>query len=136
MPSLLDIAPPELSDAGITVGGVPKLAHGLRALTYAQLLRRFPGMALAAAGREIADEERVPMMLEAAPALIAAAMGHPGDAGLEAEIAAELSVEEATSAFVKILDLTFPTGKATPGPLAGNGADGSTKAPGLRSARQ
>jgi hypothetical protein len=131
MPSLPDVAPSEFAAEVVSVDGAEKTVSGIRGTPYARLLRRFPALAKASAGKPLEDEELLPTILEAAPALIAAAMGRSGDAELEAELENSLSVSDATDAFATIMRLT--TGpKKEPSPFveaaASNGAGRDTKA--------
>ncbi len=44
MPSLLDIAPPEIATETVEIRGMPIEVHGLEARDFARLIARFPAM--------------------------------------------------------------------------------------------
>ena len=117
MPSLLDIAPPEIAAERINIRGTEIEVRGIRNREWAALLRRFPELRKQAAGLTIPEEDMAVASIEIMPAVIAAGLGNAGDDKTEALIAERLTDAEQAEVFNAIMRLTNP-----PAPLAGSPA--------------
>jgi hypothetical protein len=138
--NLLDIAPPEVTEEEVDIRGDKILVRGLRNLDYMALLKRFPVLAKTVAGsaRRLAllakeklspgealelagliqePEDEMFSGMESEPALIAAGLGHPGDAAYEAGVMERLSTAERATILDVIVRLTRPPAEDA-GPLA------------------
>jgi hypothetical protein len=139
--SLLDIAPPEVTTEEVDIRGTKLVVRGVSNLEYAALLKRFPVLAKSVAGDtrrltllakeklsagealELArliqePEDEMFAGMESAPALIAAGLGHPGDAAYEAGVMERLSDAERDQILAVIMRLTVPPKAEDVGPLA------------------
>jgi hypothetical protein len=137
MPSLLDIAPPEISAVEIDIRGTVLRVSGIAAIDWAVLYGRFPELRKLMIGEA---DESMPRLrfLAAQSAVIAAGTGHPGDADIERASMAVLTFEERQTLFDEIVKLSLPGDVLSPlldGSLAAgaNGAARSTAAPATRS---
>lgn len=113
MPSLLDIAPPEIAAERVNIRGSELEVRGIRNREWAALLRRFPELRKQAAGITVPEEDMAVASIEIMPAVIAAGLGNTGDEKTEALIAERLSDAEQAEVFGVIMRLTNP-----PAPLA------------------
>jgi hypothetical protein len=127
MPSLLDIAPPEIATERVTVRGVELEVRGLSALDIARVMKRFPDIRLQSVGKDVPAEDMLLTSLEATPAIIAAGLGQGGNQEIENQVAIRLSPDEQAALLDAIMTLTNPAGKS--GPLASAPANGATGAP-------
>lgn len=107
MPSLLDIAPPEINSDTVEIRGVPLTVHGVTAAQWAELYRRFPELRAVVAGRQT-DSTNVIPAFEGQVALIAAGLGNPGDAETENQIIDRLTSEDQRALVEGILRLSLP----------------------------
>jgi hypothetical protein len=103
MPSLLDIAPAEISTKQVDVRGVPIDVVGLDAETWAALYREHPVLAKVVRGEPVEDRGT---MVMAQAALIAAGTGHVQDKA-HMGAALRLSAEEQTQLVSAIVDLSY-----------------------------
>lgn len=108
MPSILDIAPPEIAAETINIRGSALQVRGIRNREWAGLMRRFPELRKQAAGMLIPAEEMAVLSLELTPAAIALVLGQPEDV-----IDERFSDAEQVQIFNVIMRLTNP-----PSPLA------------------
>lgn len=135
MPSLLDIAPPEISAEEIDIRGTKLAVRALGARDIATLFKRFPVMARQAAKAEVDPGDALISSIEAAPAIIAAALDCLGDAATEELVEKRLSAEEKRDVLAVVMRLTgpdsdplaLPVGNAA-GP-AGPGKEPDTSSP-------
>lgn len=122
MPSVLDIAPPELTAEEVEirrgdeitklkVGGIPNDG-------WAALYARFPAMRALVAGR--AEETPPPELFAAQAALIAAGLGSLGNPEIERGVMHRLTADEQNSIVQTIVRLSMP-GHVF-GPLLGGAA--------------
>ena len=106
MPSLLDIAPPEIGAKEIEIRGTVLRVRGIAAVDWASLYARFPELrAMVGGGSEDIDRLRAMM---AQSALIAAGTGQPGDADVERAAMSNLSADERQSLIEDIIRLSLP----------------------------
>ena len=106
MPSLLDIAPPEIGAKEIEIRGTVLRVRGIAAVDWASLYARFPELrAMVGGGSE--DIDRIRAMM-AQSALIAAGTGNPGDADVERAAMTNLSADERQSLIEDIIRLSLP----------------------------
>lgn len=115
MPGLLDIAPPEIAAERFDIRGGYLEVRGIRNREWAVLLRRFPDLMRQQPEGADVDPEMLDRMDTMIPAVIAAATGACGDAGIEAAIAERLTEAEQQHIFGVVMRLTNP-----PPPLAGS----------------
>jgi hypothetical protein len=108
MVGLLDIAPLQKE---MTVRGVTLKVGGISATGIVDLMREFPEIKDKLAGLEtiVTPERVVQMGPEVVCGIIAAGLGHPGDADYKKK-ASELVLGEQFDIIVKILEVTFPQG--------------------------
>lgn len=136
MPSLLDIAPPEISAVEIEIRGVTLKVAGIRAIDWAMLYVRFPELRRLVLGEGAEGASRL-RIFAAQSAVIAAGTGHPGSDEIERASMTVLTIEERQQLFDKILDLSLagdvlsPLFDASPAEV-GNGVDQPTRAPDTR----
>jgi hypothetical protein len=138
MPSLLDIAPPEISAVELEIRGVAIKVAGIPAIDWAMLYGRFPELRKIMLGEESSDGRDRLRFLAAQSAVIAAGTGHPGDADIERASLTVLTFDERQSLFDQVVSLSLPGDvlspllDASPAPAA-NGAGRATKGSGTRS---
>lgn len=120
MPSLFDIAPPEIATEAVDIRGMAIEVRGLSARAIARLMKRFPDMRAQSAGRDVSQDDMLVTGIEAAPAIIAEGLVEPVP---EEEIVRRLSPDEQASLIAAIMRLTNPPAPA--GPLAEGAADGA-----------
>lgn len=127
MPSILDIAPPEISAERVNIRGTELEVRGIRNREWAMLLRRFPVLQKQAAGGTVDPEEMTVASIEIMPAVIAAGLGNTGDQQTEDAIAERLSDAEQAEVFGVIMRLTNPPDPLAASPVvaAGQGANGA-----------
>lgn len=107
MPSLLDIAPPELSAEDVDVRGVKLRVQGLSARQWAGLYARFPDLRAQMAGRQ----EQAPTAIDSLrsqAAMIAAGLGQDGNPEIERAVVERLSLEDQNQVIAVILRLSLP----------------------------
>lgn len=92
MPSLLDIAPPELTAEEVDIRGTKLSVKGLPAAEWARLYARFPEIRAILRGQTEGVSDIAVFAAQAA--LIAAGLGKPGDAETEHLVMERLSREE------------------------------------------
>lgn len=130
MPSLLDVAPPEIATEIVDIAGTPIEVRGIDARGIAALMKRFPSLRRIAAGREddeSLDEDAAEANGKAQIAAIAAGLVEPVP---EDVIERNTNLAERAELFDAIMRLTNPPRRR--GPLGGNGAAGrehDTEAP-------
>lgn len=132
MPSILDIAPPEIAVERVNIRGTELDVRGIRNREWAMLLRRFPELRRLAAGIAVAEEDMAASSIEIMPAVIAAGLGNTGDEKTEALIAERLTDVEQAEVFGAVMRLTNgPAPLAeSPAPVAGQVGNGkATVAP-------
>lgn len=138
MPSLLDIAPPEISAEQVEVRGVTLRVAGIPAIDWAMLYGRYPELRKVMLGEESDGRDRL-RFLAAQSAVIAAGTGHPGDAEIERASMAVLTFDERQQLFDQIIRLSLPGDVLSPlldaslAPTARNGADRAMRASATRS---
>lgn len=109
MPSLLDIAPPELSAETIDIRGTPLKVTGIGADHWAELYARFPELRAVVVGRGRDDAPARPLeQFEAQVGMIATGLGSHGDPEIERQIMARLSTPEQTLLVQAIIRLSLP----------------------------
>lgn len=110
MPSLLDIAPPELTAEEVDIRRGEKLTKlkvgGVPNDGWAALYARFPAMRALVAGRT--EEAPAPELFAAQAALIAAGLGSLGNPEIERGIMDRLTADEQISIVNTIVRLSMP----------------------------
>lgn len=106
MPSLLDIAPPELSAETVEIRGVTLTVRGVRADEWAILYSRFPELRALVSGRD--DDAARDRLYAAQAALIAAGTGYIGNAEIERAAMMNLGPDDFPALVDRILRLTNP----------------------------
>lgn len=134
MPSILDIAPPEIATERFEIRGGAVEVRGLRNREWAALLRRFPDLLRQQTADGEANPDFLDRMESILPAVIAAAVGACGDAESEKAIAERLTEPEQAQIFAAIMRLTNPPSPlaespAPAGQVAGNGSAAPTSTP-------
>ena len=107
MPSLLDIAPPEIAGKEVTIRGITLPLRGVRAIEWAQLYARFPELRRLVVGRTNGEPDQL-QMVAAQCALIAAGTGHIGSADIERAAMVNLTTDEQRALIDDILKLSLP----------------------------
>ena len=135
MPSLLDIAPPEIGAKEVDIRGTRIVVQGIAAIDWARIYARFPEFRAVIGGRGNPGEDidRGQMML-AQCAVIAAGTGHLGDPDIERAAMVNISRNEQTMLIKEIIRLSNPGDVFSPflnAAPAPNGVDHnpSTRAP-------
>lgn len=126
MPSLLDIAPPELSAEEVDIRGAKLRVRGVTGEEWAALYARFPILKNVMGGRAV----NVPLLdqLRAQAALIAASLDKMGDAEIERAVLDRLTVGDQQVVLETIGRLSLPG--AVFGPLLDEPAEAGDAAPG------
>lgn len=124
MPSLLDIAPPEIVSERVTIRGTEIEIRGIRNRGWAVLMRRFPVLRQQMAGTTIPDDELAVASMEVMPAVIAAGLV---EKVAEEDIADRLTDAEQSELFAAIMRLTNPPAPLaeSPAPEAGQAGNGA-----------
>jgi len=142
MPSLLDIAPPEISAVEIDIRGTVLRVAGIAAIDWAMLYGRFPELRKLMIGEADEDMPRL-RFLAAQSAVIAAGTGHPGDAEIERASMKVLTFDERQQLFDEVVRLSLPgdvlsplLDGSPPAAVGANGAARSTAAAATKSPRQ
>ncbi len=107
MPSLLDIAPPELAGKDIDVHGQKLSIQGIVAEDWARLYARFPELRQLVAGQDGDAPDRLRMM-QAQSAMIAAGTGHAGEREHERAVMHKLTADEQAFVASEIIALSMP----------------------------
>lgn len=136
MPSVLDIAPPELTCEELSItrqkGGEPVVTllelRGVKMREMVGLITRFPALAKRMSGVDTPDSEMLAEGLDLMPAVIAAGLGRVGEKDVEEAISNNLTDQEQQQAFAIVMRLTAPAPGTTPAPLS-NGQVGGELAP-------
>lgn len=127
MPSLLDIAPPEIGAKEVEIRGTKLMVRGIPAIDWAHLYARFPEMRQAVSGRGGGENADRPRLILAQCALIAAGTGHIGNPDIERAAMMNITVEEQTMLVEEIVRLSNPGDVFSPlldgEPPQPNGAD-------------
>lgn len=129
MPSLLDIAPPEIATEKVPIerAGTEVEVRGLSAFELARMTKRFPDWARQQQGIEIPVENVIAMNVEIAIAVAAAGLGVD-----DAEVEKRLTPDEVTRVVEAVMRLTMPSQRPF-GEAPGNGdAAESGKASGTK----
>lgn len=121
MVDLLDIAPPERQGETVLVLGQEVEIRPLTVGQLAQVMRRFPELRHSFFRSDVPEDVRGVALLEAWPAIIAAGLGHLGEAPYEAA-AERLPQAEMLKLGHAIMALTNPEEAPKPGPLPGSAA--------------
>lgn len=92
MPSLLDIAPPEITAEEVDIRGTKLRVQGIGADEWARLYARFPDLRAFIAG----ERESMPALsrVQSQAAVIAAGVGSPGDPEMERAVMERLSNDD------------------------------------------
>jgi len=106
MPSLLDIAPPDIGAKDVDIRGTVLRVRGIAAIDWAILYARFPELRIMVGGGS-EDIDRLRAMM-AQSALIAAGTGKPNDADVERAAMTNLSADERQSLIEDIIRLSLP----------------------------
>jgi len=106
MPSLLDIAPPDIGAKDVDIRGTVLRVRGIAAIDWAILYARFPELRIMVGGGS-EDIDRLRAMM-AQSALIAAGTGKPGEADVERAAMTNLSADERQSLIEDIIRLSLP----------------------------
>jgi hypothetical protein len=108
MPSILDIAPPELSAKEVEIRGVKFTLCGIPAIDWATLYARFPVLRAVAAG--VTDGVTAsPVIVHAMnAAVIAAGVGQLGNPDVERVASANLTRDEMESLVSEVFRLSAP----------------------------
>lgn len=107
MPSLLDVAPPEIAAQEFPVRGVKLQLRGVIAADWAVLYGRFPDLRRVVTGKVDGTESPV-QMVAAQAALIAAGLGQLGDPDIERSAMSNLTGDEQRGITETILRLSLP----------------------------
>lgn len=128
MPSILDIAPPELSAETKVIRGVPLNLQGIPADQWAVLYSRFPAMRLVVVGGAFTSDQNIEL-LKAQLALIAAGMGQLGNDDIERAVLERLTPDERQDIAQTIMKLSVGRnlGPLLDGAAAGPAAGLSTE---------
>lgn len=126
MPSLLDIAPPEVVAESVTIRGTEIEVRGLRNREWAALLKRFPELRKQAAGLMVPEEDMAVASIDIMPAVIAAGIIDRENAITEADIAERLTDAEMARVFGVIMLLTNPPAPLAESPAVAGRGNGST----------
>lgn len=130
MPSLLDIAPPELSAEEVDIRGTKISVRGVTAEEWAQLYARFPALKSIMGGRAADGSQLDQVRGEAA--LIAAGLGKMGNAEIERAVLDRLTAADKRVVLETIGRLSLPGavfGPLLDEPALDAGADAGGKAP-------
>jgi len=139
MPSLLDIAPPEISAVEIDIRGTVLRVAGIAAIDWAVLYGRFPELRKIMLGEESSEGRDRLRFLAAQSAVIAAGTGHPGDADIERASLTVLTFDERQQLFDQVISLSLPGDVLSPlldaslAAPAANGAGRATRVSATRS---
>lgn len=106
MPSLLDIAPPELSAETVEIRGTKLSVGGIAADGWAALYSRFPVLRALVTGRtaDLPLEE----LIRGQAALIAAGLGSAGDPEIEGAVMDLLTVDDQRQIVETVVRLSMP----------------------------
>lgn len=107
MPSLADVAPPELSTEEVDIRGTKLNVVGLSGEQWARFYAEFPELAAALSGQTGEPLWGV-KELRAYSAVVAAALGRPGDEETEAMARNNLSREDLSSIVMTAIRLSHP----------------------------
>lgn len=107
MPSLADVAPPELAAEEIDVRGTLLKVRGLSGEEWMALYARFPEFAAVLGGKSDAQISGITEVRSQA-ALIASALGCPGDAATEALVLERLSGDDQRLVMSAAVRLSHP----------------------------
>lgn len=120
MTSLLDIAPPDVATKEVPLPRVGKtlVLRGLDARDIATLMRRFPSFRLAAAGRQVSDDELMEVGMDATPVIIAMGLGS-SDPDTERLVLERLTIDEQAAALTAVMSLTNPDAPRPDAPFRG-----------------
>lgn len=132
MPSILDVAPPELSAETKVIRGTPLNLQGIPGDQWALLYSRFPAMRLLVVGGEPSADQNIEL-LKAQLALIAAGMGQLGNDDIERAVLERLTPDERQDLTQTIMRLSVGRNLSPLLDGAAAGADDrSTAAPATR----
>jgi hypothetical protein len=106
MPSLLDIAPPEITAEEVDIRGTRLSVRGLPAEEWARLYARFPELRAVVAGQ--AENVSNLAAFAGQAALVAAGLGKPGDNNTEHLVMERLGHDEQQRIVETILRLSMP----------------------------
>jgi hypothetical protein len=118
---LLDIAPQQEQVETVEVMGQPVEIRPLAMKQLAGLLRRFPDMRKSFFRKDAPEDIQGAAMLEAWPAIIAAGVGHAGEADYEGA-AGRLPIPEQLKLGGAVMRLSFPKTEEEEGPLPDSAA--------------
>lgn len=107
MPSLLDIADPELSPTEIDLGGRALTIRGIKAKEWLDLYARFPELRHMVEGNDDVEMSRS-RGVQIQAAVIAAGTGYIGDQRHEMAALNKLSRDELTMAVQEIISISYP----------------------------
>lgn len=106
MPSILDVAPPELSAEEVDIRGTPLSVRGLRADEWTALYARFPELRGVVAGQVDDISNFAAFMAQAA--LVAAGLNEIGNAETERLVTERLTRDEMQQLVGTIVRLSMP----------------------------
>lgn len=106
MPSLLDIAPPEITAEDVDIRGTRLSVKGLPAEEWARLYARFPELRAVVAGR--AENVSTLAAFAGQAALVAAGLGKPCDGDTEHLVMERLNRDEQQTLVETIVRLSLP----------------------------
>lgn len=106
MPSLLDIAPPEIATEKVLIerSGIELEVRGLSAFELARMTKRFPDWARQQQGIDIPAENVIALNVDIAVAIAAAGLGFD-----DAEVESRLTPDEVAKVVEAIMRLTMPS---------------------------
>jgi hypothetical protein len=120
MTSLLDIAPPEVACKNIPIVRGERTdiltVYGLTALDIAKLIKRFPKFRLAAAGKDLSEDDLMDMGLDVSPVIIAMGLRSYEDDTVKL-VTERLSIDEQQVMIQAIITLTNPEAPKKGGPF-------------------
>jgi hypothetical protein len=107
MVGLLDLAPLGLPSEQVAVRGLQVDVFAIPSIDIARILKRFPVLRMAMAGKNVSPDELVETGADVVAAIIAAGTGDTDKAKSE-EMAASLTPDEQGRLIEKIVTLTLP----------------------------
>jgi hypothetical protein len=120
MTSLLDIAPPEVACKNIPIVRGDRTdiltVYGLTALDIAKLIRRFPKFRLAAAGKDLSEDDLLDMGLDVSPVIISMGLRSYEEDTVNL-VTERLTVDEQSVMIEAIMSLTNPEAPKKGGPF-------------------
>src|SRR3954463_1004447 len=108
MPSILDIAPPEIAAREFDIRGTKLKISGVPAIDWATLYARYPHLRQVLVGRLAEADVPMTKRFRAQAAMIAAGLGKLGDPKVERAVMANLTMEEQIELASEVLKISQP----------------------------